>query len=47
MSDKTYNITVEALRSKSVQYLVIGVMILLILYCAKNWFKSEPYDPPQ
>jgi hypothetical protein len=45
MSDKTYNIKVEALRSKSVQYLVVGIVILVVLYYAKTWFKSEPNDP--
>jgi hypothetical protein len=45
MSDKAYNITVEALRSKSVQYLVIGIVVLTVLYYAKTWFKSEPDDP--
>ncbi len=38
MSDKSFQLSVAVLQSKAVQYLVIGIFILLILYCCKNWF---------
>ena len=38
MTDQTFQLSVEVLRSKTIQYLVIGLFILLILYAAKEWF---------
>jgi hypothetical protein len=38
MSDKTFQLSVEVLQSKAVQYFVIGVFILLILSYCKSWF---------
>lgn len=38
MSDKSFQLSVVALQSKAVQYMVAGSFILLILYCAKRWF---------
>ena len=41
MSDKNFQLTVEAMRSTTIQYIVITVCFIIFLFFVKKWFIDD------